>query len=127
METATNFSVIETIVHQGKAVVSSEDSAIIEWAFKTITEGRTATPRLAYRIPTKHDSVKVVVKYEARLRYRAKRLGYSVMLTRGLENRRHEASGGRSPRWMTAALPIWEATTCRFLMLTSRVGDALDK
>jgi hypothetical protein len=34
-----------------------------------------------------------VVKYEARLRYRAKRLGYSVMLTRGLENRRREASG----------------------------------
>jgi hypothetical protein len=34
-----------------------------------------------------------VVKYQARLRYRAKRLGYSVMLTRGLENRRREASG----------------------------------
>jgi hypothetical protein len=34
-----------------------------------------------------------VVKYEARLRYTAKRLGYSVMLTRGLENRRREASG----------------------------------
>jgi len=42
METAT-FSAIETIVHQGKAVVSSEDSAIIDWAFKTIAEGRTAT------------------------------------------------------------------------------------
>jgi hypothetical protein len=40
METATNFSAIEAIVHQGKAVVSSEDSAIIEW---TITDGRTAT------------------------------------------------------------------------------------
>ena len=34
-----------------------------------------------------------VVKYEARLRYRAKRLGYSLMRTRGLENRRREASG----------------------------------
>jgi hypothetical protein len=43
METATNFSAIETIVQQGKAVVSSEDSAIIEWAMKTIAEGRTAT------------------------------------------------------------------------------------
>jgi hypothetical protein len=42
METAT-FSAIETIVQQGKAVVSSEDSAIIDWAFKTIAEGRTAT------------------------------------------------------------------------------------
>ena len=42
METAT-FSAIETIVNQGKAVVSSEDSAIIDWAFKTIAEGRTAT------------------------------------------------------------------------------------
>ena len=43
METETNFAAIETIVHQGKAVVSSEDSAIIEWAIKTIAEGRTAT------------------------------------------------------------------------------------
>jgi hypothetical protein len=34
-----------------------------------------------------------VVKYEARLRYQAKRLGYSVMRTRGLENERREASG----------------------------------
>jgi hypothetical protein len=42
METAT-FSAIETIVHQGKAVVSSEDSAIIDWAMKTTAEGRTAT------------------------------------------------------------------------------------
>jgi hypothetical protein len=43
METPTNFSAIETIVHQGKAVVSSEDSATIEWAVKTVREGRTAT------------------------------------------------------------------------------------
>jgi hypothetical protein len=34
-----------------------------------------------------------VVKYEAQLRYRAKRLGYSVMRTRGLEIRRREARG----------------------------------
>jgi hypothetical protein len=34
-----------------------------------------------------------VVKYQARLRYRAKRMGYCVVLTRGLENRRREASG----------------------------------
>lgn len=43
METANNFGAIETLVHQGKAVVSSEDSAIIGWAKKTIAEGRTAT------------------------------------------------------------------------------------
>ena len=42
METTT-FNAIETIVHQGKAVVSSEDSAIIDWAIKTTAEGRTAT------------------------------------------------------------------------------------
>jgi hypothetical protein len=43
METTDKFKAIETIVQQGKAIVSSEDSAIIDWAFKTITEGRTAT------------------------------------------------------------------------------------
>jgi hypothetical protein len=43
METANNFAAIEAMVHQGKAVVSSEDSAIIEWAIRTITGGRTAT------------------------------------------------------------------------------------
>jgi hypothetical protein len=42
VETAT-FNAIETVVHQGKAVVSSEDSALVDWAFKTIAEGRTAT------------------------------------------------------------------------------------
>jgi hypothetical protein len=42
VETAT-FNAIETIVHQGKAVVSSEDSAIIDWALRTTGEGRTAT------------------------------------------------------------------------------------
>jgi len=41
METATKFNAIETIVQQGKAVVSSEDSAIVDWAFKTIAEGFT--------------------------------------------------------------------------------------
>jgi hypothetical protein len=55
METATNFSTIETIVHQGKAVVSSEDSAIIEWAFKTIAEGRTAT---LYLKPTVYEAIR---------------------------------------------------------------------
>ena len=34
-----------------------------------------------------------IVRYEAQLRYRAKRLGYSVMQTRGLENLRRETSG----------------------------------
>jgi len=44
MATAANFSAIETtIVHQVKAIVSSEDSATIEWAIKTITDGGTAT------------------------------------------------------------------------------------
>lgn len=38
-----DFGVIETLVHQGKNVVSSEDSALIEWAIKMITEGSTAT------------------------------------------------------------------------------------
>ena len=55
MEPATNFSAIETIVHQGKAVVSSEDSAIIEWAFKTIAEGRTAT---LYLKPTVYEAIR---------------------------------------------------------------------
>ena len=54
METAT-FSAIETIVHQGKAVVSSEDSAIIHWAIKTITEGRTAT---LYLKPTVYEAIR---------------------------------------------------------------------
>jgi hypothetical protein len=38
-----SFGAIETLVHQGKTVVSSEDSAMIEWVTKTIAEGRTAT------------------------------------------------------------------------------------
>lgn len=38
-----DFSAIETLVHQGKTVVSSEDSAIVRSALKTIAEGRTAT------------------------------------------------------------------------------------
>jgi len=54
VETAT-FSAIETIVHQGKAVVSSEDSAIIHWAIKTITEGRTAT---LYLKPTVYEAIR---------------------------------------------------------------------
>lgn len=38
-----NFGAIETLVHQGKTVVSSEDSAIIKWAIEAITEGTTTT------------------------------------------------------------------------------------
>ncbi len=41
--TPIDFGAIQTLVHQGKAVVSLEDSALIEWAIKMITEGRTAT------------------------------------------------------------------------------------
>ena len=39
-----------------------------------------------------------VVKYEARLRYRARRLGYAVMQTRGSEYKRREASERRRLR-----------------------------
>ena len=42
META-NFSVIKSLVHQGKAVVSAENSTTVKWAIKAITEGKTAT------------------------------------------------------------------------------------
>ena len=38
-----DFSAIEALVRQGKTVVSSEDSAIVRSALKTIAEGRTAT------------------------------------------------------------------------------------
>jgi hypothetical protein len=55
METAINFGAIETLVHQGKTVVSSEDSAIVEWAIKTITEGRTAT---LYLKPTVFEAIR---------------------------------------------------------------------
>jgi hypothetical protein len=55
MEMATNFGVIETLIHQGKTVVSSEDSAIIEWAIQTITEGRTAT---LYCKPTVFEAIR---------------------------------------------------------------------
>lgn len=37
------FGTVETVVHQGKSVVSLEDSAIVEWAIKAIEERRTAT------------------------------------------------------------------------------------
>ncbi|MEV5570720.1 hypothetical protein AB0L06_11760 [Spirillospora sp. NPDC052269] len=40
---SSNFDAIEALVHQGKSVVSVEDSAIIEWAIKAIEGGRTAT------------------------------------------------------------------------------------
>jgi hypothetical protein len=38
-----SFEAIQTLVGQGKAVVSSEYSAITEWAMKAIAEGKTAT------------------------------------------------------------------------------------
>lgn len=49
-----NFGTVETLVHQGKTVVSSEDSAMIEWATKTIAEGRTAT---LYLKPTVFEAI----------------------------------------------------------------------
>lgn len=55
METAPNFRTIEALVHQGKTVVSSEDSAIIEWAIKAITKGKTAT---LYLKPTVFDVIR---------------------------------------------------------------------
>ena len=55
METATNFGAIETLVHQGKTVVSSEDSAMIKWAIKAIVEGRTAT---LYCKPTVFEAIR---------------------------------------------------------------------
>lgn len=50
-----DFGVIETLVHQGKTVVSSEDSALIEWAIKTITGGRTTT---LYLKPTVFETIR---------------------------------------------------------------------
>jgi hypothetical protein len=50
-----NFDTIQTLVHQGKTVVSSEDSAIIKWATKTITEGTTAT---LYLKPTVFEAIR---------------------------------------------------------------------
>lgn len=49
-----DFSAIETLVRQGKAVVSSEESAIVRSALKTIAEGRTAT---LYLKPTVLESI----------------------------------------------------------------------
>jgi hypothetical protein len=50
-----SFGAIETLVHQGKSVVSSEDSAIIGWATKAIAEGRTAT---LYCKPTVFEAIR---------------------------------------------------------------------
>jgi hypothetical protein len=55
MEMRTNFGIIETLVHQGKTVVSSEDSTTIKWAIKAITEGRTAT---LYCKPTVFEAIR---------------------------------------------------------------------
>lgn len=40
---AVDFGAIETLVKQGKSIISAEDSAVIELAMKTIEEGKTAT------------------------------------------------------------------------------------
>lgn len=38
-----NFGAIQALVHQGKAVVTAEDSAIVDWAFDEIQRRRTTT------------------------------------------------------------------------------------
>lgn len=38
-----HFSAIGTLIYQGKSVVSSEDSAVVEWAIRAIRERKTAT------------------------------------------------------------------------------------
>jgi hypothetical protein len=43
MERAIDFGSIETLVRQGKSVVSSDDASTIEWALNAIREGRIAT------------------------------------------------------------------------------------
>lgn len=50
-----NFGAIEALVHQGKAVVSSEDSAVVESVLKTLAEGRTAT---FYLKPTVFEAIR---------------------------------------------------------------------
>ncbi len=50
-----NFDAIQTLVHQGKTIVSSEDSSVIKWATKMITEGRAAT---VYLRPTVFEAIR---------------------------------------------------------------------
>jgi hypothetical protein len=50
-----DFGVIQTLVHQGKTVVSSEDSALVEWAIKALTGGRTST---LYLKPTVFEAIR---------------------------------------------------------------------
>ncbi|MET8538836.1 hypothetical protein ABZV67_46205 [Streptomyces sp. NPDC005065] len=50
-----SFDAIETLVHQGKTVVSSEDSAIVKWAIKAIAEGKTTT---LYCKPTVFEAIR---------------------------------------------------------------------
>lgn len=52
---AASFRAIETLVHQGKAVVSSENSAMVEWATVAIAEGRTVT---LYLKPTVFEAIR---------------------------------------------------------------------
>lgn len=38
-----SFSEIETVVNEGKSVVSSDDASTVEWALTAVREGKTAT------------------------------------------------------------------------------------
>jgi hypothetical protein len=50
-----DFGLIETIVHQGKTVVSSEDSAMVRWATSAIEQGTTTT---LYLKPTVFEAIR---------------------------------------------------------------------
>ena len=50
-----DFGLIESLVHQGKTVVSSEDSTMVRWAAKAIAEGRIAT---LYLRPTVFEAIR---------------------------------------------------------------------
>jgi hypothetical protein len=50
-----DFGGIQTLVHQGKTVVSSEDSALVEWTITALTGGRTAT---LYLKPTVFEAIR---------------------------------------------------------------------
>jgi hypothetical protein len=52
---SASFRAIESLVHEGKAVVSSENSAMVEWATKAIVEGRTIA---LYLKPTVFEAIR---------------------------------------------------------------------
>ncbi len=52
---ASNLEMIEALVQQGKTVVSSEDSAVVRSAIKSIKEGRTET---LYLKPTVFEAIR---------------------------------------------------------------------